>query len=83
MALLKKMSPIEKELFKEVLKDPVKWAQAFLTIFNPVTKKEEPWKARWYQSQMLRDHSIKKVYRCGRRTGRSFAHMPRTAGNFS
>lgn len=71
MAILSKMSEIEKRNFQEVLKDPVKWAQVFLRIFNPVTKKEEPWTARWYQAIMLRDKSIKKVYRCGRRTGKT------------
>ena len=34
-------------------------------------KKDTPWTARWYQVQMLRDKSLKKVYRCGRRTGKS------------
>ena len=72
MAILKNMSEIEKKNFVEILNDPVKWAQVFLRIFNPVTKKEEPWKARWYQAQMLRDKSLKKVYRCGRRTGKQF-----------
>ena len=72
MAILKQMSEIEKKNFSKILKDPVKWAQIFLRIFNPETKQEEPWKARWYQAQMLRDKSLKKVYRCGRRTGKKF-----------
>ena len=63
------MSAVEKKLFAEVAKDPVKWSQMFIRFFNPITKKEEPWVARWYQVQMLRDMSVKKVYRCGRRTG--------------
>lgn len=71
MAVLKKMSSLEKKNMQEILSDPVKWAQVFVKIFNPVTKKEEPWLARWYQVQMLRDQSIKKVYRCGRRTGKT------------
>jgi replicative DNA helicase len=72
MAILKqKMSAIEKKNFLEVISDPVKWAQVFLRIFNPVTKKEEPWLARWYQVQMLQDPALKKVYRCGRRTGKT------------
>lgn len=71
MAVLKKMSSLEKKNMQEILSDPVKWAQVFVNIFNPVTKKEEPWLARWYQVQMLRDQSIKKVYRCGRRTGKT------------
>jgi replicative DNA helicase len=72
MAILKqKLSEIEKKNMKEIFSDPVKWAQVFLRIFNPVSKKEEPWLARWYQVQMLRDPSLKKVYRCGRRTGKT------------
>ena len=70
MAILKKMSEIEKKNFQEIIKDPVKWAQVFLRIFNPVTKQEEPWKARWYQVEMMRDKSTRKVYRCGRRIGK-------------
>ena len=72
MAILKqKLSQIEMKNMREVFSDPVKWAQIFLRIFNPVTKKEEPWLARWYQVQMLQDPSLKKVYRCGRRTGKT------------
>lgn len=72
MAILRqKLSEIEKKNMQEVLNDPVKWAQVFLRIFNPITKKEEPWLARWYQVQMLRDPNLKKVYRCGRRTGKT------------
>lgn len=69
MSKIKQMSALERKQFSEVAKDPVKWAQLFIRIFNPVTKREEPWIARWYQVQMLRDMSVKKVYRCGRRTG--------------
>lgn len=72
MAILRqKLSAIEAKNMREVLLDPVKWAQVFLRIFNPVTKKEEPWLARWYQVQMLQDSALKKVYRCGRRTGKT------------
>lgn len=70
MALLKQMSALEKKKFQEIINDPVKWSQKFVKIFNPVTKKVEPWIARWYQVEMLRDMSVKKVYRCGRRTGK-------------
>lgn len=69
MLNFKNASKIQQEKFLAVMKDPVKWAQIFITIFNPVTRKEEPWVARWYQQEMLRDESLKKVYRCGRRTG--------------
>lgn len=71
MSLLNNMSPIEKERFLAIIKDPVKWSQSFIKIFNPVTKQVEPWIARWYQVEMLRDFSTKKVYRCGRRTGKT------------
>ena len=54
----------------KIMKDPVAWAQAFLRTFNPQTGKIEPWKARWYQVEMLQDKSKKRVYRCGRRTGK-------------
>lgn len=88
MAILKNMSPIERKKLTEIMKDPVKWAQAFLRTFNPETKKIEPWKARWYQVQMLRDKSTKKVYRCGRRIGKTetmvvdMLHMTTTKKNF-
>lgn len=64
------MSLLQKRNLKKIIEDPVLWAKAFLRIFNSKTKKEEPWSARWYQAEMLRDKSVKKVYRCGRRTGR-------------
>ena len=54
----------------EIMNDPIKWAQAFLRTFNPKTKKIEPWTARWYQVEMLRDTHTRKVYRCGRRIGK-------------
>ena len=56
---------------KNVMNDPVKWAQTFLISYDKNLKKDTPWTARWYQVQMLRDKSLKKVYRCGRRTGKS------------
>ena len=55
----------------KIMKDPVAWAQAFLRTFNPQTGRIEPWKARWYQVEMLQDNSKKRVYRCGRRTGKT------------
>lgn len=75
MSSLSNASKIQVEKFKEVMGDPVKWAQVFISIFNPITRKEEPWVARWYQQEMLRDSALKKVYRCGRRTGLTKAHL--------
>jgi hypothetical protein len=69
-----KMSPVELSKFKEIIADPVLWAKAFVKIFSPVSKKIEPWTARWYQVEMLRDKTLKKVARCGRRTGKILAH---------
>lgn len=71
---INKMSPVERAKFLEIVKDPVLWAKAFVSIFNPLSKKVEPWTARWYQVEMLRDQSLKKVARCGRRTGMVIAH---------
>lgn len=88
MAILKNLSPVERKKFLEIAKDPVKWAQAYLRTFNPTTKKIEPWTARWYQVEMLRDKSVKKVYRCGRRIGKTetmvveMLHMAFTHRNF-
>lgn len=67
----RKMSSIEAQKMKEIMNDPVKWAQVFVTIFDNVKKEYTPWCARWYQGEMLRDRSIKKVARCGRRTGKT------------
>ena len=53
----------------EIRKNPVLWAKVFITTVNNKTKKKEPWTARWYQAEMLMDKSLKKVARCGRRTG--------------
>lgn len=64
-------TPSQKAKLKEILDDPVKWAQAFLITWNGDKKCYSPWTARWYQSEMLRDKSKKKVYRCGRRTGKT------------
>ena len=65
------LTPSQKMKLKEVLEDPVKWAQAFLITWNGDKKCYSPWTARWYQAEMLRDKSKKKVYRCGRRTGKT------------
>ena len=55
----------------KIMRDPVAWAQAFLRTFDPKTGKVGPWKARWYQVEMMTDKSKKRVYRCGRRTGKT------------
>jgi hypothetical protein len=67
-----KFSPVEYKKFMEITSDPVKWAQVFVKTADPSTKRIVPWVARWYQVEMLRDNTTKKVYRCGRRTGKLF-----------
>ena len=64
-------TPSQKAKLSEIVNDPVKWAQAFLITWNGDKKCYSPWTARWYQAEMLRDKSKKKVYRCGRRTGKT------------
>lgn len=66
---------------KEILNDPVKWAQIFVNTFDNATKVKQPWVARWYQAEMMRDNSDKKVYRCGRRTGKSECMVIETLKN--
>lgn len=66
-----KLSPVELRQVAEIMRDPVKWSQVFLITADPRSKKNVPWIARWYQVEMLRDMSTKKVYRCGRRTGKT------------
>jgi hypothetical protein len=63
-------SPIVREKLRKIAEDPVLWAKAFLVTYDPVKKKDTPWVARWYQAEMLRDKSLRKVYLCGRRTGK-------------
>lgn len=70
-AKLAKKATLDYTKAKEILDDPVKWAQIFVNIFDNATKQKQPWVARWYQAEMMRDESDKKVYRCGRRTGKS------------
>lgn len=55
---------------KEILLDPVKWAKVFVQTFDSQQGKFAPWEARWYQANMLHDGSLKRVARCGRRTGK-------------
>jgi len=65
----KKLSKIQLEQLKKISEDPVLWAKAYVITYDNALKKYVPWTARWYQAEMLRDKSRKKVYRCGRRTG--------------
>lgn len=65
-----KMSAIESEKIKAIMKDPVLWAKAFVVAMNPETKKYGPWIARDYQAEILRDRGLRKVYRMGRRLGK-------------
>lgn len=43
-----------------ILADPVQWAYVYLD-----------WEARWYQEEILRETSVRRVLRMGRRTGKS------------
>ena len=65
------LSPVEREKLLQIKNDPVLWAKAFVRVSDPITKKIGPWIARDYQEEMLRDKSLRKVYRCGRRTGKT------------
>ena len=67
---MSKLAKAEMQKLKEIMNDPIKWAQTFLRTFDPKTKQIVPWTARWYQVQMLRDKHTRKVYRCGRRIGK-------------
>lgn len=64
------LAKAQAEKIKEIFKDPIKWAQVFLRTFDTKEKKITPWTGRWYQVKMLRDNSVRKVYRCGRRIGK-------------
>lgn len=65
------LSPAQIERMREIMKDPVKWAQVFVITFDGAKKCDTPWTARWYQVEALRDKSLKKVLRQGRRTGKT------------
>lgn len=67
-----KISKIQQERLDKIKTDPVLWAKAYIITYDNVLKKYVPWTARWYQAEMLRDASRKKVYLCGRRTGKYF-----------
>jgi len=64
-----KLSVVEKDVLRQIVGDPALWAKAFLRTYDQAAKKVVPWTARWYQIQMMRDKSKKRVARCGRRTG--------------
>ena len=70
------MSPVELAKLKKIMSDPVIWARAFLVSNDAATKKYGPWEARDYQAEMLRDRSLKKVYRCGRRCLPGWVKIP-------
>ena len=65
-----KLSPVEAEKLKIIMRDPVLWAKAFIVAMNPETKKYGPWIARDYQAEILRNRDVRKVYRMGRRLGK-------------
>lgn len=64
-------SAVERDRIRRLKEDPVYWARVFLISNNAAIHKYGPWVARDYQEEMLRDKSVRKVYRCGRRTGKS------------
>ena len=57
------MSRVQEELIKKINSDPVLWAKSHIITYDNAAKKYVPWTARWYQAEMLRDKSRKKVYR--------------------
>ena len=63
-------SKVDQEIIRKIKDDPVLWAKTHIITYDNALKKYTPWTARWYQVEMLRDKSRKKVYRCGRRTGK-------------
>lgn len=71
----KKLSKIQEEQMAKIKSDPVLWAKAYVITYDNAAKKYVPWTARWYQAEMLRDQSRKKVYLCGRRTGKLFCRL--------
>ena len=66
-----RLSPVEQAKLKKIFADPVLWAKAFVRTYDAGTKKHGSWIARDYQAEMLRDPSLRKVYRLGRRCGKS------------
>ena len=45
-----------------IKRDPVMWAKSFVQIYNIDLDKYAPWTPRWYQAEMLRDRSLRKVF---------------------
>lgn len=68
---VQQLTATEKERLRIILSDPVLWAKAFVVARNPETGKTGPWLARDYQAEILRNRSVRKVYRMGRRLGKS------------
>ena len=69
---MSELSKVEREMIQRIRSNPVLWAKAYLVTYDSVKKEYTPWTARWYQAEMLQDTSLRKVYRCGRRTGKRF-----------
>jgi replicative DNA helicase len=68
---LKRLNFTQEEInHLEVIRDPALWAETYLR--NPQNPRK-PLKLRWYQKEMLRCQSMKKVYRLGRRSGKSIS----------
>lgn len=60
--------PEEEQDEMRALWDPVTWAEMYCKLPNG-----EPWVARWYQAEILRCTSRRRVTRLGRRSGKSDA----------
>lgn len=73
MAKMDKRQQLRIQKIAEISKNPVLWAKLALRTVDNATKKIGPWVARWYQAEMLLDNSLRKVARCGRRTGENIA----------
>lgn len=61
---MSKLTKQELELIK-ILEDPMLWAQVYLK-----DRTGKPATLRWYQADMIKSKSIRKVSRMGRRTGK-------------
>lgn len=66
-----KLSPVEQAKIRKLKEDPVLWAKTFLISNNAAEKKYGPWTARDYQIEVLRNKSLRKVLRWGRRAGKT------------
>lgn len=60
----------EVEQFEEIA-NPYFWADKYIDPHTPEDKRM--FSKRWYQEQMVRCTATRKVYRCGRRTGKALA----------